>query len=109
MGFLRVTCKSLAEPILLHSAISAIIMAVSPLVPHSPSVATPSATKVKLKATDTQSSAPKPGSTSSSLPPQNTDRELTEQLNDDVRHKYIKGSILFAISHGGPILYIELM
>ena len=79
-------------------------MAVSPLVPHSPSVANPSTTTVKLKAANAQSPTKKPGNASSSLPSQNTDRELTEQLNDDVRHKYIKGNILFAMTCGRSIL-----
>lgn len=63
-------------------------MAVSPLVSHSPSAASSSPTK--LRAAIVQSSV-KPENTSSHQPLQNTDRELTEQLNDEVRQKYVKG------------------
>lgn len=62
-------------------------MAVSPLVSHSPSAA--SSSPAKLRAANVRSSA-KPENTSSHQPSQNTDRELTEQLNDEVRQKYIK-------------------
>lgn len=67
-------------------------MAVSPLVPRSPSVTnSASAGTVKLKGANVPSSTLKPENTSSPLPSQNSDRELTEQLNDDVRNKYVKG------------------
>lgn len=66
-------------------------MAVSPLLRQSPLVGPSSAATTKLRAANVQSPAHKPEKTSSPLPSQNTDRELTEQLNDDVRNKYIKG------------------
>lgn len=78
-------------------------MAVSPLVPHSPAAGTSS--PAKLRAANARSEATKPKNTSSPQPSQNTDRELTEQLNDEVRQKYVKGmcsqesrlSVLFLI------------
>lgn len=64
-------------------------MAISPLPPQSSSTATAASdTAVKFRAA--QSSANHQGNTSSSFITRSTDRELTEQLNDDVRHKYIK-------------------
>lgn len=65
-------------------------MAVSPLVPRSPSVANSAASgaPLKLKGAGAPSSTQKQD-TASPLP--STDRELTEQLNDDVRNKYVKG------------------
>ncbi|RDH24133.1 kinesin family protein [Aspergillus niger ATCC 13496] len=66
-------------------------MAVSPLVPHASSVAASSSnTGNKL---DNESGINSPNKPKGSSPPQrmkNPDREITEQLNDDVRHKYIK-------------------
>jgi len=64
-------------------------MAVSPLVSHSPSAA--SSSPAKLRAANVRSSATKPENASSHQPLQNTDRELTEQLNDEVSQKYVKG------------------
>ncbi|KAI9924161.1 hypothetical protein ASPWEDRAFT_38430 [Aspergillus wentii DTO 134E9] len=64
-------------------------MAVSPLVTGSPSV-TSSTAAVKLRGAASQSPRNRPENVSSPFASQNTDRELTEQLNDDVRHKYIK-------------------
>lgn len=59
-------------------------MAVSPLIPPSPSASN------SLKNVATKASAP----TAAPLrgPTQDAaDREITEQMNDEVRHKYIKG------------------
>ncbi|TPR05536.1 hypothetical protein CAN33_009950 [Aspergillus niger] len=69
-------------------------MAVSPLVPHASSVAASSSnTGNKL---DNESGINSPNKPKGSSPPQrmkNPDREITEQLNDDVRHKYIKANL----------------
>lgn len=70
-------------------------MAVSPLVSHSPSAASSSPTK--LRTANFRSSA-KPENTSSHQPSQNMDRELTEQLNDEVRQKYVKGMYIQELS-----------
>lgn len=81
-------------------------MALSPLLPQSPSVGpSSSAATTKLRATNVQSPAHKPEKTSSPLPSQNTDRELTEQLNYDVRNKYIKGMDILS----PPLLILILM
>lgn len=60
-------------------------MAASPFVSRSPSMTISSPnTALRLKASQTK--APVPANSGAS-----TDRELTEQLNEDVRQKYIKG------------------
>ncbi|KAL4781153.1 kinase-like domain-containing protein [Aspergillus varians] len=60
-------------------------MAVSPLVPPSPSVTALQKTPVSGTSLTTQTNVPSP------QPAQHaTDREITEQMNDEVRHKYIK-------------------
>ncbi|RAH62436.1 serine/threonine protein kinase [Aspergillus piperis CBS 112811] len=66
-------------------------MAVSPLVPHASSVAASSSNAGNKFENDSGTNSPNKTKRSSS--PQrmkNPDREITEQLNDDVRHKYIK-------------------
>lgn len=68
-------------------------MAVSPLVPHASSVAASSSNAGNKFENDSGTNSPNKTKRSSS--PQrmkNPDREITEQLNDDVRHKYIKGT-----------------
>lgn len=67
----------------------------SPLVPRSPSVTTSSsAAPLKVKEIPVQSSLNGPGTSRSPAPLRDSGRELAQQLNDEVRHKYIKG-ILF--------------
>ncbi|KAH8432555.1 TFIIH complex serine/threonine-protein kinase subunit KIN28 [Aspergillus melleus] len=64
-------------------------MAVSPLVSRSPSVTISSNTAVRLRSVAAEDS---PSGQENETPQfaQSTDRELTEQLNDDIRNRYIK-------------------
>ncbi|KAJ5637266.1 hypothetical protein N7490_007145 [Penicillium lividum] len=62
-------------------------MAASPFASRSPSVAVASPNTLRLRAAAAKSSS---GGVITSRPLSNTDQELTEQLNDDVRQKYIK-------------------
>ncbi|KAL4891375.1 kinase-like domain-containing protein [Aspergillus ambiguus] len=65
-------------------------MAVSPLIPKSPAATASSASAgTKLRNVAAQASL-NGANVASPQSAQNSDRELTEQLNDDVRHKYIK-------------------
>ena len=48
-------------------------------------------TAIRLRATAAQNSASGTAVVASSKPVQNGDRELTEQLNIDVRERYVKG------------------
>lgn len=68
-------------------------MAVSPLVPESPSVTTSSST-APVKSKQIAAVNTRHGQQTSRLPAsfQDPDRELAEQLNDDVRNKYVKGT-----------------
>ncbi|GKZ51225.1 TFIIH complex serine/threonine-protein kinase subunit kin28 [Aspergillus brasiliensis] len=66
-------------------------MAVSPLVPHASSVAASSSNTGNKFDNESGTSSPnKPKGTLSPQRMKHPDREITEQLNDDVRHKYIK-------------------
>lgn len=65
-------------------------MAASPFASRSPSLAVASPNTLRLRATTAQDSS---GGALASKSVSNTDQELTEQLNDDVRHKYIKGRL----------------
>lgn len=77
-------------PLIIHSARE---MAVSPLVPQSPSVtASSSAASLKVKEISTQNKLNGPGASHPSAPLRDSGRELAQQLNDEVRHKYIKGT-----------------
>lgn len=69
-------------------------MAVSPFASRSPSVtvASPS-TALRLRASASQTA---PGPAVSAKAAYHADRELTEQLNEDVRQKYVKGALGFA-------------
>jgi cyclin-dependent kinase 7 len=65
-------------------------MALSPFGSRSPSMTVHSPnTAIKLRATAAQNSAS--GTVASVKAVQNEDRELTEQLNIDVRERYVKG------------------
>lgn len=67
-------------------------MAVSPLVPRSPSATTSSSTvPQKLKEVATQNILTAQGPSHPPVPSQKPGYELAQQLNEDVRHKYIKG------------------
>jgi cyclin-dependent kinase 7 len=68
-------------------------MAVSPFASRSPSVtvSSPSAA-LRLRAAASQHVSG-PVATANSV--HGADRELTEQLNDDVRRKYVKGELMF--------------
>lgn len=59
-------------------------------------------TALRLRATAAQNSAVGTAAAAVSKPVQNGDRELTEQLNIDVRERYIKGTreIYFHIFYG---------
>lgn len=72
-------------------------MAVSPFAARSPSVTVASPnTALKLKASTLQTAS---GPAVSAKAAYHTDRELTEQLNEEVRQKYVKG-VLESASHG---------
>lgn len=66
-------------------------MAVSPLVSRSPSVTVSTNTAVRLRSVAAPNS---PGGQESETPKsgQSPERELTEQLNDDIRNRYVKGA-----------------
>jgi hypothetical protein len=72
-------------------------MALSPSISQSPSVtASSSSAAIKLRGVSTQKSVNEWESAHTLQ--SDVDRELTELLNDDVQHKYVKGtrfSILF--------------
>ncbi|PWY77152.1 kinesin family protein [Aspergillus sclerotioniger CBS 115572] len=66
-------------------------MAVSPLIPYALSVAAPSSNEAsKLEKAPAVDSPNKQRGALSPRPMTIPDREITEQLNEDVRHKYIK-------------------
>ncbi|KAL2010130.1 hypothetical protein VTN00DRAFT_5937 [Thermoascus crustaceus] len=66
-------------------------MAVSPVVPRSPSVSTTSTTTAaKVKGLAVRNSVNGQGSVDSPAPAPQVERELAEQLNEDVRRKYVK-------------------
>lgn len=70
-------------------------MAVSPVLTRSPSVTTPSSSAA-IKPVRVSFQASRNAQESLQVPEtsqKDANRELTEQLNDDVRHKYIKGMI----------------
>ena len=67
-------------------------MALSPFGSRSPSMTVHSPnTAIRLRATAAQKSLTGPAAAAVSKPMQNGDRELTEQLNIDVRERYVKG------------------
>lgn len=67
-------------------------MALSPFGSRSPSMTVHSPnTAIRLRATAEQNSASGTAAIVSSTPVPNEDRELTEQLNIDVRERYVKG------------------
>lgn len=63
-------------------------MALSPFGSRSPSMTVPSPNTIRLRATAAQNSAP---GSAVVRPVPNADREITEQLNIDVRERYVKG------------------
>lgn len=71
-------------------------MAVSPFASRSPlvTVASPS-TALRLRATDSRTAS---GPAESAKAAYHADRELTEQLNEDVRQKYVKGLLALALA-----------
>lgn len=70
-----------------------LIMALSPFGSRSPSMTVHSPnTAIRLRATAAQNSITGPAAAAVAKPVQNGDRELTEQLNIDIRERYVKGS-----------------
>lgn len=80
-------------------------MALSPFNSRSPSltVASPNSA-LRLKAAAVQNA---PGPTVTAKSEANPERELTEQLNDDVRRKYVKGALDTRASSSHYKIYIE--
>lgn len=74
-------------------------MAVSPLVSRSPSAALSSDTAAKLRSVPPKDSPSRQGTGTPTQFVRSTDRELTEQLNDDIRNRYIKGAIIPYLIH----------